>query len=144
MFSSAEINVVETFGSPKRLNRSSETSRMRSAVRRGAFFGIVSASGGLQGEVEFVERGIQRRYGAAEARRHLARLDEVAVRVRQHRGAERDPMWGELRRNLLAPCSQQSQRLAIGVLGELPPLRIAEGVGQVQLRIAWVGLDKQD
>jgi ABC-type glutathione transport system ATPase component len=35
MFSSAEISVVLTLGSPKRLNRSSVTSRMRSAVRRG-------------------------------------------------------------------------------------------------------------
>src|SRR5215470_1160587 len=35
MCSSAEISVVDTFGSPKRLNRSSVTSRMRSAVRRG-------------------------------------------------------------------------------------------------------------
>src|SRR5665647_72879 len=41
MPSSAEISVVETFGSPKRLNSSSVTSRMRSAVRRGAFFAIV-------------------------------------------------------------------------------------------------------
>src|ERR1700761_3686314 len=37
MCSSAEISVVDTFGSPKRLNRSSVTSRMRSAVRRGFF-----------------------------------------------------------------------------------------------------------
>src|SRR5471032_1312222 len=35
MCSSAEISVVDTFGSPKRLNRSSVTSRMRSAVRLG-------------------------------------------------------------------------------------------------------------
>src|SRR3954470_15401967 len=40
MFSSAEISVVETLGSPKRLNRSSVTSRMRSAVLRGAFFAM--------------------------------------------------------------------------------------------------------
>src|SRR5688572_846737 len=39
MPSSAEIAVVETFGSPWRLNRSSVTSRMRSAVRRGALAG---------------------------------------------------------------------------------------------------------
>src|SRR3990167_4485207 len=38
MRSSAEIRVVETFGSPNRLNSSSVTSSMRSAVRRGAFF----------------------------------------------------------------------------------------------------------
>jgi ABC-type multidrug transport system fused ATPase/permease subunit len=37
MRSSAEISVVLTLGSPKRLNRSSVTSRMRSAVRRGFF-----------------------------------------------------------------------------------------------------------
>jgi len=35
MPSSAEISVVETFGSPKRLNSSSVVSRIRSAVRRG-------------------------------------------------------------------------------------------------------------
>src|SRR6201985_528101 len=35
MCSSAEISVVDTFGSPKRLNRSNVTSRIRSAVRRG-------------------------------------------------------------------------------------------------------------
>src|SRR4051812_41072661 len=39
MLSSAEISVVETLGSPKRLNSSSVTSRMRSAVRRGFFGG---------------------------------------------------------------------------------------------------------
>src|SRR3990167_5737301 len=38
MRSSAEIRVVETFGSPNRVNSSSVTSSMRSAVRRGAFF----------------------------------------------------------------------------------------------------------
>src|SRR6185295_941324 len=43
MFSSAEIAVVLTFGSPKRLNISSVTSRMRSAVRRGFFFSAISA-----------------------------------------------------------------------------------------------------
>ena len=37
MPSSAEISVVETFGSPKRLKSSSVVSRMRSAVRRGFF-----------------------------------------------------------------------------------------------------------
>src|SRR6185369_7165867 len=36
MFSSAEISVVLTLGSPNRLNRSSVTSRMRCAVRRGS------------------------------------------------------------------------------------------------------------
>src|SRR4051794_18535789 len=36
MFSSAEIKVVDTFGSPKRLKRSRAASRIRSAVRRGA------------------------------------------------------------------------------------------------------------
>src|SRR5207245_1295182 len=36
MPSSAEISVVDTLGSPKRLNSASVTSRMRSAVRRGA------------------------------------------------------------------------------------------------------------
>jgi hypothetical protein len=35
---SAEISVVLTFGSPKRLNSSSVVSRIRSAVRRGGFF----------------------------------------------------------------------------------------------------------
>jgi hypothetical protein len=35
MPSSAEISVVDTLGSPKRLNKASVTSRMRSAVRRG-------------------------------------------------------------------------------------------------------------
>jgi len=35
MPSSAEISVVETFGSPKRLNSSSVVSRIRSAVFRG-------------------------------------------------------------------------------------------------------------
>src|SRR5436190_4440795 len=44
MFSSAEIKVVETFGSPKRLNRSSVTSRMRSAVRRGFFAWVAMLS----------------------------------------------------------------------------------------------------
>jgi hypothetical protein len=43
MFSSAEISVVLTFGSPKRLNSSSVTSRMRSAVRRGLLVAIVPA-----------------------------------------------------------------------------------------------------
>ncbi len=41
MFISAEISVVLTFGSPKRLNSSSVTSRMRSAVRRGFLGGMV-------------------------------------------------------------------------------------------------------
>ena len=40
MPSSAEISVVETFGSPKRLKSSSVVSRIRSAVRRGFFVGI--------------------------------------------------------------------------------------------------------
>src|SRR5687768_5422338 len=43
MCSSAEIAVVLTLGSPKRLNISSVTSRMRSAVRRGFFFSAISA-----------------------------------------------------------------------------------------------------
>src|ERR1700758_961294 len=42
MCSSAEISVVDTLGSPKRLNRSSVTSRIRSAVRRGFFASIGS------------------------------------------------------------------------------------------------------
>ena len=47
MFSSAEMTVVETLGSPKRLNSSSVAARMRSAVRRGAFLAMASgASGG--------------------------------------------------------------------------------------------------
>ena len=45
MPSSAEISVVETFGSPKRLNSSSVTSRMRSAVRRGFFVGVAMVLG---------------------------------------------------------------------------------------------------
>src|SRR5580765_2269824 len=42
MPSSAEISVVDTFGSPKRLNNSSVTSRMRSAVRRGGRLGSLA------------------------------------------------------------------------------------------------------
>ena len=49
MLSSAEISVVETFGSPKRLNSSSVTSRMRSAVRRG-FFGLRGHGGAVCGQ----------------------------------------------------------------------------------------------
>jgi hypothetical protein len=40
MCNSAEIKVVETLGSPNRLKRSSVTSKIRSAVRRGAFLTI--------------------------------------------------------------------------------------------------------
>ena len=40
MLSSAEMTVVETLGSPKRLNNSSVTSAMRWAVRRGGFLAM--------------------------------------------------------------------------------------------------------
>src|SRR5574343_910113 len=45
MPSSDEIIVVETWGSPKRLNSSSVTLAIRSAVRRGAFFAMAGGSG---------------------------------------------------------------------------------------------------
>src|SRR5450755_4866525 len=41
MPSSAEMSVVDTLGSPKRLKRSSVVSRIRSAVRRGLFFWLL-------------------------------------------------------------------------------------------------------
>jgi hypothetical protein len=41
MFSSAEISVVDTLGSPKRLNSASVVSKIRSAVRRGAFLAMI-------------------------------------------------------------------------------------------------------
>ena len=56
MRSSAEIMVVETLGSPKRLNSASELTRMRSAVRRGALRVMMARShceaavGGFRGD----------------------------------------------------------------------------------------------
>ena len=48
MPSSAEISVVETFGSPKRLKSSSVVSRIRSAVRRGFFWVAIGWSAWLR------------------------------------------------------------------------------------------------
>src|SRR4051812_2217548 len=102
MLSSAEISVVDTFGSPNRLKRSSETSRILSAVRRGAFFGMASAW--LQLQLEPVEDIVQRRGGAAQTPRlPHGNGHELAQRVRQLRASDRDAVAREFRREAGAP-----------------------------------------
>src|SRR5438105_1677354 len=55
----AEISVVDTLGSPKRLNRSSVTSRMRSAVRRGFFAGVAMCVVRVSAQSSINHRGVQ-------------------------------------------------------------------------------------
>src|SRR4051794_1962813 len=83
MLSSAEISVVETFGSPNRLKRSSVTSRMRSAVRRGAFLAMLALGDQcrLQCMGQVIHHFLQRGDGAADTGGRLARRNEVAPRV---------------------------------------------------------------
>ena len=115
--------LLHTLGLPKRLNRSSVTSRMRSAVRRGAFLAMAQRGASqrrLHRVAEVVHHFLQRRDGAAYARGRAWAGHQVPARIVQHVGAQADavprPAWS---RRLVRRERSMRAGLLVGVLGQL-------------------------